>query len=66
MVSWRSPKELQVKTLSNSWLVKASVCWGEGEDATLRSRPSPPSLHQRRQDNGQTYLSSHTPSGEDL
>jgi hypothetical protein len=24
-VSWRSLKELQVKTLSNSWLVKASV-----------------------------------------
>jgi hypothetical protein len=22
-------------------------CWGEGEDATLRSRPSPYSLHQR-------------------
>jgi hypothetical protein len=41
-------------------------CWGEGEDATLRSRPSPPSLHQRRQDNGQTYPSSHTPSDEDL
>jgi hypothetical protein len=24
-VRWRSPKELQVKTLSSSWLVKASV-----------------------------------------
>jgi hypothetical protein len=23
-------------------------CWGEGEDATLRSMPSPVSLHQRR------------------
>jgi hypothetical protein len=23
-------------------------CWGEGEDATLRSKPSPVSLHQRR------------------
>jgi hypothetical protein len=24
------------------------TCWGEGEDATLRSMPSPISLHQRR------------------
>jgi hypothetical protein len=24
------------------------VCWGEGEDATLHSMPSPISLHQRR------------------
>jgi hypothetical protein len=24
------------------------VCWGGGEDATLRSMPSPVSLHQRR------------------
>jgi hypothetical protein len=29
-------------------------CWGEGEDATLRSMPSPDSLHQRRQDDWQT------------
>jgi hypothetical protein len=29
-------------------------CWGEGEDATLRSMPSPASLHQRRQDGWQT------------
>jgi hypothetical protein len=28
-------------------LIKGSQCWGEGEDATLRSRPSPYSLHQR-------------------
>jgi transposase InsO family protein len=33
-------------------------CWGEGEDATLRSMPSPASLHQRRQDDWQTYPSS--------
>jgi hypothetical protein len=45
---------------------KASCCWGEGEDATLRSMPSPSSLHQRRQDNGQTHPSSHTPPDEDL
>jgi hypothetical protein len=30
--------------------VQWSHCWGEGEDATLRSMPSPASLHQRRQD----------------
>jgi hypothetical protein len=41
-------------------------CWGEGEDATLRSMPSPTSLHQRRQDDGQTYPSSHTSPDEDL
>jgi hypothetical protein len=29
-------------------------CWGEGEDATLRSMPSPVSLHQRKQDDWQT------------
>jgi hypothetical protein len=29
-------------------------CWGEGEDATLRSMPSPDSLHQRRKDDWQT------------
>jgi hypothetical protein len=43
-----------------------TTCWGEGEDATLRSRPSQSSLHQRRQDNGQTYPSPHTPLDEDL
>jgi hypothetical protein len=41
-------------------------CWGEGEDATLRSRPSPSPLHQRKQDNEQTYPSPHTPPDEDL
>jgi hypothetical protein len=30
------------------------ACWGEGEDATLRSMPSPVSLHQQRQDDWQT------------
>jgi hypothetical protein len=43
-----------------------SLCWGEGEDATLRSMPSPTSSHQRRQDDGQTYPSSHTSPDEDL
>jgi hypothetical protein len=41
-------------------------CWGEGEDATLRSRPSSWSLVQRRQDNGQGHPSPHTTSDEDL
>jgi hypothetical protein len=27
-----------------------ACCWGEGEDVTLHSMPSPTSLHQRRQD----------------
>jgi hypothetical protein len=43
-----------------------SHCWGEGEDATLRSMPSPTSLHQRRQDDCQTYPSSHASPDEDL
>jgi hypothetical protein len=30
------------------------LCWGKGEDATLRSMPSPVSLHKRRQDDWQT------------
>jgi hypothetical protein len=29
-------------------------CWGEGEDATLRSMPSPDSLQQQRQDDWRT------------
>jgi hypothetical protein len=41
-------------------------CWGKGEDATLRSMPSPTSPHQRRQDNWQTYPSSHMSPDEDL
>jgi hypothetical protein len=41
-------------------------CWGEGEDVTLRSRPSPWSSVQRRQDNGRRHPSLHTTSGEDL
>jgi hypothetical protein len=40
------------QTASNSHYVED--CWGEGEDATLRSIPSPVSLHQRRQDDWQT------------
>jgi hypothetical protein len=42
------------------------ACWGEGEDATLRSMPSPASLHQRRQDDWQTYPSSHASPDEGL
>jgi hypothetical protein len=39
---------------ARSIITKVSVrvpaqCWGEGEDATLRSMPSPISPHQRRQ-----------------
>jgi hypothetical protein len=45
---------------------KLDWCWGEGEDATLRSRPSPWSLVQRRQDNGQGHPSLHATSDEDL
>jgi hypothetical protein len=41
-------------------------CWGEGKDATLRSMPSPTSLHQRRQDDWQIYPSSHASPDEDL
>jgi hypothetical protein len=41
-------------------------CWGEGEDATLRSRPSLKSLVQQRQDNGQGHPSPDTTSDEDL
>jgi hypothetical protein len=41
-------------------------CWGEGEDATLRSKSSPRSLVQRRQDNGQGHPSPDTTSDEDL
>jgi hypothetical protein len=41
-------------------------CWGEGEDATLRSKPSPWLLVQRRQDNGQGHPSPDTTSDEDL
>jgi hypothetical protein len=43
-----------------------AYCSGEGEDATLRSMPSPTSLHQQRQDDGQTHPSSHTSPDEDL
>jgi hypothetical protein len=42
------------------------TCWGEGEDATLRSLPSPTSLDRRRQDDGQTYPSPDTAPDEDL
>jgi hypothetical protein len=42
------------------------TCWGEGEDATLRSRPSLQSLVQQRQDNGQGRPSPDTTSDEDL
>jgi hypothetical protein len=35
-------------------LLRRGRCWGEGEDATLRSMPSLDSLLQRRQDDWQT------------
>jgi hypothetical protein len=39
---------------SQLWLLDRCLCWGEGEDATLRSMPSLVSLHQRRKDDRQT------------
>jgi hypothetical protein len=46
--------------LSSSFIYRQakhlSPCWGEGEDATLRSRPSPYSLHQWWQDSGRHTL----------
>jgi hypothetical protein len=47
-------------------LLEKGYCWGEGKDATLRSRPSLQSLVQQRQDNGQGHPSPHTTSDEDL
>jgi hypothetical protein len=41
-------------------------CWGEGEDVTLRSKPSPWPSVQQRQDNGRRHPSPHTTSDEDL
>jgi hypothetical protein len=41
-------------------------CWGEGEDATLRSMPSPTSLDRRRQDDRLTYPLPDTAPDEDL
>jgi hypothetical protein len=51
---------------SEALIADLECCWGEGEDATLRSRPSPWSSVQRRQDNGRRHPSLHTTSGEDL
>jgi hypothetical protein len=51
------------------WVAKRDsrdLCWGEGEDATLHSMPLPTSLHQRRQDDWQTYPSSHMSPDEGL
>jgi hypothetical protein len=61
----------QVKNLQEGIFISQTkytqdICWGEGEDATLRSKSSPTSLHQRRQDDGQTYPSSHTSPDEGL
>jgi hypothetical protein len=47
-------------------VARVHSCWGEGEDATLRSMPSLTSLDQRRQDDRQTHPSSHTSPDEDL
>jgi hypothetical protein len=39
----------EMKLIKTRKMIKVKDrCWGEGEDATLRSRPSPISLHQRR------------------
>jgi hypothetical protein len=54
---------LHLVDLLELWVM---TCWGEGEDATLRSRPSPWPLAQRRQVNGQGHPSLHTTSDEDL
>jgi hypothetical protein len=51
---------------SLKYIFTQADCWGEGEDATLRSMPSPQSLDQRRLDNGQAHPSSHTSSDEDM
>jgi hypothetical protein len=40
--------------VSSSRMKKQMNGWGEGEDATLRSMPSPISLHQWRQDDWQS------------
>jgi hypothetical protein len=45
--AFRQMQELEDK-------IHDATCWGEGKDATLRSMPSPVSLHQRRQDDWQT------------
>jgi hypothetical protein len=47
-------------------IIPGKRCWGEGEDATLRSMPSPTLLYQRRQDDWQVYPSSHASPDEDL
>jgi hypothetical protein len=49
-----------IQDILNKFGMKDAKCWGEGEDATLCSMPSPISLHQRRQDDWQTHPSSHT------
>jgi hypothetical protein len=49
----------------NRSLSSSCDCWGEGKDATLRSRPSLQSLVRRRQ-NGQGHPSLDTTSNEGL
>jgi hypothetical protein len=50
-------KKIKVLTHRSRYIETATVpkfgeetCWGEGEDTTLRSMPSPVSPHQQRQD----------------
>jgi hypothetical protein len=45
---------------------RSDDCWGEGKDATLRSRPSQWSLVQQKQDSGQGHPSPRTTSDEYL
>jgi hypothetical protein len=54
------------KLLKGEHILGLTNCWGEGEDATLRSRPSLQSLVQQRQDNGQGHPSPDMTSDEDL
>jgi hypothetical protein len=67
-----SPEEVIGKFVSFELMIKGSKqiveqggCWGEGKDATLRSRPSLQSLVRRRQ-NGQGHPSLDTTSDEGL
>jgi hypothetical protein len=51
--------------LTPNAIVRLSICWGEGKDATLRSRPSLQSLVRRRQ-NGQGHPSLDSAPDEGL
>jgi hypothetical protein len=63
---FRHQKKLCGRDKWGSTLIIDGQCWGEGEDVTLRSRPSLWSSVQQRQDNGRRHPSPHTTSDEDL